>query len=338
MAAVLSVVAHAAAIVFGGIDLPPSPRDLPPLAVRVVRIDEATAAPVAMGRTRVARREAAGIPVRSEPGLGPAPPSQATEVDAPVFTDSAASEVQPASEPEKLATAPSAVSEVTPDPGVLPAFPRRGRISYNIVYGRDGFPVGRTEQTWQIDGTRYQLASRSETTGILDAVRSQHRTYVSKGELTPKGLRPDTFLMSRNRGRGSEEARAQFHWNQGTVTLGAPDAQREQSLPNGSQDLVSFMYQLALDPPRPGRTTVSVTNGSRLETYELDVRAEEKIETPLGVMRALPIRQVRTARAESIELWLATELRHLPVRIRFYGRDGEPAGEQIVTEIKLTED
>lgn len=338
IAAVLSGAAHAAAVMFGAIGLPPLPRDLPPLAVRVVRVDEPPASPVTINRARVARREAGGVPVRPAPGLGPAPSSQAAEGDAPIVSENAAPELPAASEPVIVATAPAAVSEFTPDPASLPAFPRRGRVSFNIVYGRDGFPVGRTEQSWQIDGTRYQLASRSETTGMLDMVRSQHRTYLSKGELTPKGLRPDTFLMSRNRGRGSEEARAQFDWSQGTVTLGAANAQREQALPIGTQDLVSFMYQLALDPPKPGRTTVSVTNGSRLETYELDVRAEEKIDTPLGVMRALPIRQVRSARAESVELWLATEIRHLPVRIRFYGRDGEPAGEQIVTEIRLTED
>jgi hypothetical protein len=97
------------------------------------------------------------------------------------------------------------------------------------------------------------------------------------------------------------------------------------------------MYQLALEPPAPGRSHVAVTNGSKLQVYELEVRAEEKIDTPLGVLRALPVRQVRREAAESIELWLATEYRHLPVRIRFYGRDGEPAGEQIVTAIRLSD-
>jgi hypothetical protein len=173
---------------------------------------------------------------------------------------------------------------------------------------------------------------------VVDLFRSQHRTYLSRGELTHEGLRPETFLSSRDRGRGIEEARATFDWAHGSVRLGAATAQREQALPPRSQDLVSFMYQLALDPPRPGRTRVSVTNGSRLETYELQVLAEEKIETPLGVLRALPVKQVRSAGAESVDLWLATEYRHLPVRIRFYGRDGEPSGEQIVTEIRLSDE
>jgi len=235
-----------------------------------------------------------------------------------------------------VATAPATAHGAEALP--LPSFPRTGRITFTLVYGRDQFPVGRTVQSWKIEGTRYQLASRSETTSIVDVFRSQHRTYLSRGELTPQGLRPETFLSSRNRGRGPEEARAQFDWTRASVTLGAADSQREQSLPRGSQDLVSFMYQLAFDPPPPGRTRVSVTNGSRLETYVLEVLPEEKIDTPLGLLRTLPVRQVRTKGTERVDLWLAIEYRHLPVRIRFYGRDGEPTGEQIVTEIRLSDE
>ena len=33
---------------------------------------------------------------------------------------------------------------------------------------------------------------------------------------------------------------------------------------------------------------------------------------------------------------LAAEYRYLPVRIRFIGRDGDPTGEQLVTEIRIS--
>jgi hypothetical protein len=240
--------------------------------------------------------------------------------------------------PVVVATAPS--TTLSREPEALPSFPRSGRITYDVVYGSQRFPVGRTVQSWKIDGTRYQLASRSETTGLVDLFRSQHRTYLSRGELTPQGLRPDVFLMSRDRGggRGLEEGRAQFHWARGTVTLGNAATLHEESLPAGSQDLVSFVYQLALEPLTPGRRHFSITNGTRLQTYVVEVLPEERIETPLGVLRALPVTQVRKPGAESVDVWLAVDYRHLPVRMRFYSRDGEPAGEQIVTDIRLGED
>ena len=189
-----------------------------------------------------------------------------------------------------------------------------------------------------MDGTRYHLASRSETTGIVDLFRSQHRTFLSRGSLTPDGLRPDVFRMSRNRGRGTEETRARFDWDGASVVLEAAAVERQQSLPEHTQDLLSFMYQLSIAPPLPGRFRQSLTNGARLETYEVDVLPEVTIETPLGRLRALPVKQVRKEGAESLELWLATEYRYLPVRIRFFSREGELQGEQLVTEIRLSED
>jgi hypothetical protein len=207
------------------------------------------------------------------------------------------------------------------------------------VYGRDHFPVGRTVQTWVMEGASYRLASRSETTGIVDVFTSRYLTYQSHGSVTREGLRPDTFVMSRKRGRGRgpEEARARFDWANGSVTLGPAAGQREQPLPRGSQDIVSFMYQLALDPPVPGRLRVSITNGSRLQIYELDVLPEETIATPMGALRALPVKQVRTPGAESLELWLAVDYRYLPVRIRFFDREGKAQGEQLVSEIRVSD-
>ena len=338
VAAGLSGAAHAAVIAFGHIDLPLEPGDLPPLAVRIAHAPAAVP-DAAQQAIAPPPRRAPGIPVRREPAPAvlPGPAAEAEPAEAPEPTVVAEPPAAAVPEPVLVATAPASTYETPELPSLLPSFPRRGRISYSVVYGRDAFPVGRTEQSWQIDGTRYQLASRSETTGLADLFRSQHWNYSSRGELTPSGLRPETFVMNRNRGRGPEEARAQFDWATGSVTLGRSGAQRAQVLPPGSQDFVSFMYQLALSPPAQGRARVSVTNGTRLETYVLDVLPEERLETPLGVMRALPIRQFRIEGAESIDLWLAVEYRYLPVRVRFYGRTGEPTAEQIVTEIRLTD-
>lgn len=340
LAAAVSGAVHAAAIGLARFDVPDAPSKLP-LAVRILSAPAAVVpepAPRPSPRPRRAAR-AAGPALPVVPGPSPIvvpPEAEALETaaaDAPPVPEAA---TDTPAEPLVVATAPP--STHAPEPPLVRSLPRKGRITYNLVYGRDQFPVGRTVQTWEMDGKSYSLASRSETTGILDLLRSQHRTYLSRGTLTPEGLRPETFLMSRNRGRGTEEARAKFDWESGSVTLGPASGQREQSLPPRAQDLVSFMYQLSLDPPRSGRLQLPITNGSRLETYVLEVLPEETIETPLGALRALPIKQVRKAGEESLELWLATEYRYLPVRIRFFSREGEPQGEQIVSEIRLSEE
>ena len=38
-----------------------------------------------------------------------------------------------------------------------------------------------------------------------------------------------------------------------------------------------------------------ITNGRNFETYELDVGAEETIETPMGALRVLPIKRAQRA-------------------------------------------
>ena len=84
--------------------------------------------------------------------------------------------------------------------------------------------------------------------------------------------------------------------------------------------------------------TLPVTNGSRFETYDLDVLEEERIETPMGLLRALPVKQVPRPGAESIAVWLAVDYRHLPVKLRFFDRDGRQMAEQVVDQIQISDE
>jgi hypothetical protein len=346
-AVAVSALAHAAVVVFGRMEPPREPEEPLPLAVRIAPEPPPPAAPAVATPRPEKRRPQRTAAARVTP-VAPAPAivydaatvttdvaQEPAEAPAETATADAAPPDAPKSEPIVVATAPP--STLPEAPSIRP-LPRKGRITYDLVYGRDGFPVGRTVQTWEMDGAGYRLASRSETTGIVDLFRSQHRTYFSRGSVTREGLRPETFLMSRDRGRGTEEARAKFDWSSATVTLGGAADVRDEPLPARSQDILSFIYQLALDPPARGRLRQVVTNGSRIEAYDLDVLAEEIIDTPIGALRTLPVKQLRKGRQETIELWLAVEYRYLPVRLRFFNRDGEPQGEQIVTEIRLSDE
>ena len=335
-AVAVSGAVHAALISAGHIALPETPAERAPLALTIERVAAAPQTAPAPPRPRRARTPPA-IVIAS----APAPAAVASAPGAPV--DNAPPEqalpeaaAAPAPEPTVIARAEPSTFSTAPRP--LRTLPRRGEITYTLVYGAAGFPIGRTIQTWQIDGSEYRLASASETTGLADLFRSQQRDYVSRGVLTADGLRPEIFVMSRSRGRGLEESRAEFDWNGGTITFGSFRDTRREALPRGSVDILSLAYQLALDPPQPGRLRLPVTNGNKLETYDFDVLPEESIETPLGVLRALPIKQLRKAGEESIEVWLAMEYRYLPVRVRFIGRDGHAGGEQIVRQIKLSEE
>ncbi len=339
VAVVLSAIGHGVLVAGAWLKVSETVLEPPPLEARIVSTPPPAPKPAARPQQAPPRKP--GPPRRAAPKPAPAPviasaqplalppePEPVPETETPV------ADPPPAPEPEAVALA----APPGPAPAPLRSLPKKGRITYTLYLGEDQFTVGRTVQSWEVKDGAYRLGSFSETTGIVDLFRSQRLNYLSRGRITAHGLEPDKFLMSRTRRGKTEEAQALFDWSDGTIALGKTGERRSASLPERSQDMVSFIYQLGLAPPHPGRIRLPITNGSRLETYELEVLAEEEIETPLGTLRALPVKQVRRPDEESIDVWLATEYRYLPVRIRFYDREGKPAGEQVVNEIRLSEE
>jgi len=235
--------------------------------------------------------------------------------------------------PQQLAmAAPASVA------AAVHSLPRRGRITYSLLYGDDRTYVGKGVQTWEVENETYLLASDAETVGIVELFRPQRLRSVSRGKITAQGLRPESFLTSRTRRGRTEAAQARFDWDMGSLMYGEARELRQTPLPPGTQDLMSFIFQFVLLPPAPGRLQLPITTGTRFEVYGFEIRAEEMIETPIGTVRALPVRQVPRAGTESIEIWLAAEYRYLPVRIRHFDREGNYSGEQVVSEIRISEE
>lgn len=309
--------------------------------------------PQAPGEPRILEARLAPLPV-----LKPAPPRPRARARRPVA---------PAPAPQVAATSPILVpdpdlepapdEEVAPEPAApeppqqlalaaetsaiaaaVHSLPRRGRISFTLLYGPDRGYIGTVVQTWEAEADTYVLASEAETGGLIELFRPQRLRYVSRGKITPRGLRPEVFLMSRIRRGQAETAQARFDWSAGSLTYGRAREQKTTALPAETQDFMSFIYQFVLVPPAPGRYQVPITTGTRFQVYEIVVSGEERVETPLGAVRALPVRQIARPGEESIEIWLAAEYRYLPVRIRHFDREGNFTGEQLANEIRISEE
>jgi len=334
-AVALSVAAHAALLAGSWLPQPEEVPELPPLQARLQPLPPP---PAAVHRTvkqqkpqpqRITAAPAAVPPTAPQPEAVPETAIPAVQVPEPVAE---------AAPPETTVIASAAPTVFqAPEAPPLPSFPRKGSITYLLTMGADQTPVGRTVQTWEFDGTQYTLGSQSESTGLIEMFRPHRYYYLSKGTVSDQGLRPERFLASVKRGSRSEESLAVFNWEQGQVRLGRLPQQTTMSLPAGSQDIISFMYQLALVPPATGRITLPFTRGRQLEATSFDVLPAETIDTPLGRLRAVPVIQTRESGRESLAVWLATEYRNLPVRIRFFNRDGELSGEQLVNAIQVSE-
>ncbi|MGQ0751813.1 MAG: DUF3108 domain-containing protein [Betaproteobacteria bacterium] len=338
-AASMSLMLHAALMSGSWLQAPKMRAPEPPLHVDMVRAQPAAPLPAAARPAPRTRADAQGRP-KSKPVLTARPASEtAPRIAADPEPAQYAEERNEPPMPESLPMEAAAATAESPSQRVpVRTLPRKGRIAYTMYYGDDAFTVGKTVQTWEVQQGGYKLGSVSETTGIVEFFRSQRHVYLSEGRFTDHGLQPEKFFMSRTRRGRTEAAQALFDWESGVVTLGRVPQQRGAALVPDTQDIVSFMYHLALSPPAAGRIRLPVTNGSRFETYDLDVLDEENIETPMGVLRALPVRQVPRPGVESIAVWLAIDYRHLPVRLRFFDRDGRQMAEQVVDQIQISDE
>jgi hypothetical protein len=324
LAALASLCLHGLVISGTWLPMPQAPGEPRPLEARLARLEPQLVAP--KPRLRATRPAAPAVPAFRAPTPLALPD---LEPEAAEAEEAAAPPASP--EPQRLATA-------APVSITVHSLPRRGRITYNLYYGGERSFIGRAAQTWEVGNDEYILASDAETGGLVDLLRPQRLHSISRGKITAEGLKPDSFLTSRTRRGRTDASRARFNWETGSLTYGDAREAKTAPLQPGTQDLMSFIFQFVLLPPQPGRYRLPITTGTRFEVYGFEIRPEEPLETPIGTVRALPIRQISRSGVESIELWLAAEYRYLPVRIRHFDREGNLSGEQLVNEIRISEE
>ena len=334
LAALVSVALHAAVVAGNWIPLPRAPDPLRPLEARLA--PPPAPAPVAVQEKPKPRPKARAERRDARP---PAPVVASAAAPSPLALPEPRPEAAPAEAAAPAAEPPQQVALAAESTAAIArSLPRRGRIAYTLFYGEDRSPVGKVVQTWEVAGGEYRILSEAETAGIVELFRPQRLRYLSRGRVTRDGLRPESFVMSRTRRGQTEEAQARFDWDGGVLAYGHAREPRSAPLPAGAQDFMSFIYQFVVAPPVPGRHRVPITTGSRYQVYEIEVAPEETIETPLGVVRALPVKQIAQPGTESVEIWLAAEYLYLPVRVRHFDREGRYSGEQLASEIRVSDE
>lgn len=271
-------------------------------------------APVPQPAPAVVKRTEPQPTVRS-----PRPPRPEAEQYAPPVPAATAASAEPASIPAPPAPVPAAVA--APAPVELP-WPRQGRIRFAVVRGEgeQGMEIGQSTHTWQHDGASYVLKSVTETTGLVALFRAVRIVQSSEGTLTAEGLMPQVFNVERN-GKPAEQAR--FDWDGKKVVLQSRKGDvREVPLAAGAQDILSQIYQIGL-AGAAARLELMIATGKNYGRYAYEAVADERIATRFGELRTWHMKTPALQGEQAMELWLASDLRNLPVRIRFIDRKGE---------------
>jgi len=319
LALVLSLAAHALLWFGPQIHIALKPPRIKPLEARLVKLSPPPTAPEIQPHPKPARiKKLPAIP----PVTGDALPAPSVAAQPPASDNATSSEAAQDSSPQRTA------EKKAPFP-----LPEQAEIQYLLYKGINGLNVGKVVQTWRMQNNRYSLTSIAQATGIFSLIKSGKLVQTSQGSLTENGLEPDAFWIQRGQSADTTEF-AQFDHHGKTLTFGSTENSQTVALPDGSQDLLSFIYQIATAPPQSGRFQLFITNGRKLDTYEYQVIGEEMLDMPMGQIRSLHLSRVHGPDEDSTDIWLGLDLHNLPVKIRFTDRDGGVA-EQIASDIQI---
>ena len=216
---------------------------------------------------------------------------------------------------------PTAVAEAAPpEPAASAAvpfeWPVSTRMRYVLTGNFRGEVNGQAQVEWIRAGQRYQV-HLDVSVGLLAS-----RRMSSDGDITPEGLAPRRY---------DQETKLAFDDPHRTAVRFEADRillATGQTTPRwpGVQDTVSQFVQLSwIFDSQPGRLRVGqviefpLAMPRNVSIWAYDVVEEELLYTPFGEVRAFHLKPRREPRAGgdmTVDIWIAPQLRHLPVRFR----------------------
>ena len=223
------------------------------------------------------------------------------------------------------AVEPAAATVATAEPAWVPVeltWPRQGRIRFAVSRGEgeQGMQLCQSTHTWKHDGATYTLQTVTETTGLVALFRAVSIVQTSEGELGPAGIVPREFRVERS-GKAAEGVR--FDWRAGKAAMtSGGQVRREVALAPGSQDVLSQIYQIGL-AGAAARVEMMIATGKNYGRYAYEAVGDETIATRFGELRTWHVKTPALPGEQAMELWLASDYRNLPVRIRFMDRKGD---------------
>lgn len=297
------------------------PAEPPPLVVEVTPDVVPTALSDERPNADIAPAEAeavAGAEVATtDPTPEPAPALETTANDGPALAPDdellAAAGVRKRASPPATRTLPPA----QPPASTRLDYAVTGRIK-GISYNAEG------QLDWTVAEGRY--SARMEMKVFLLGSRVQ----TSTGKVGPAGLSPERFA---DKSRSEKAAHFDAQTNRIRFSNNAPEA----VLLPGAQDRLSLFLQIAgLLQARPqayasGQTIeMPVVGTGDADIWRFAVGDEATLSLPAGEMRARLIKRLPRKEFDStVEMWLAPELQHLPVRLRVTQANGDVADQQL---------
>lgn len=252
------------------------------------------------------------------------------EIDFPTANEIAAPAKPTEPVAEKPNDAPMPPEPSPPEQTAATITPQYIETEFEVFQGESKSAVGTARITFNIDkSANYVIKSVIEAQGFT-ALFFQNLMQESQGVVTEHGLKPNYYSY---RYGNKKSQTANFDWNGGTLTLRTEKGEKTEKLESGTQDLLSFMYQFMFTAPL-GTNAINITNGKNLRNYNYRFLGEEIIYSKIGALNTIHLIKNSTSE-EKTELWLATDYKNLPIKIRKTEKNGSVI-EQVITQINTT--
>ena len=203
-------------------------------------------------------------------------------------------------------------------------------IDYDVRRSLDSSPVGAAKTTYLLDqDNHYSIKNEVEAKGFVSLFYWNKLLQISDGLVTEDGLKPINYRYQ----FGSKiDNLATFDWDAKKIITSISGKVSEFDILEGSQDMLSFMYQFMFEPPLT-KMKIYITNGKNYKPYDYAYIADEVVETETEKFLTLHIAKFNYNNEERIDLWLAKDYKYLPVRIRKTEKDGSIL-DQLVKKIE----
>jgi hypothetical protein len=331
VAAGLSVLVHILLLWLPQVHIPQIGTLAPPLSAKLEPLPKLVAKPV---QKPVAKPRRTRSP---HPAIKPAIPEEVADNTTAVTPNQAS---PPSTEAASAVVAVSSVeaqpiSSVVEEPETAPPLPKHAQLTFYVYQGLKHFQIGIINHQLDISSNEYTLKAVARTVGLARIFKDYLVTQTSRGKVGKQGLQPDTFEEEKINDDDKQNIKATFDWASQKLRFSQGG---ETALPAGTQDILGIFYQLSQLPMDGGVIPLAVSNGKKLEKYELEIGPEEEITTPMGQLRALHLRK-RYAKGESgLEIWLGLDYRLFPVKYLLIKPSGEAAGEIVVSDIRVSDE
>lgn len=195
-------------------------------------------------------------------------------------------------------------------------------VRTDIDAAPDAGAMGKAKIVFQLtdNNTRYQIDSVTSPKGLA-AIFIANLTQKSVGKITLRGLQPAQYLYQFGE-RADKTYHADFDWDHAQLNLTSIKGTQTVKLVDGTQDLLSFMYQFMYEPPL-SNLQFHITNGKKLSPYSYLFEGEALVETKMGPLNTIHIARENADQDEKTDLWLAVDYQYLPVKIRKTLKNGK---------------